>query len=350
MNAIVFKAFDSARERAKNAGCGRIVRRRADSAQGHAGGLHRHADAQRVALRAGHAGRSRFHTGGALQAAGLIPLGKTNVPEFGILPTTESKLYGAAHNPWNLDRTPGGSSGGSAAAVAARIVPMAHATDGGGSIRIPSSCCGLVGLKVSRGRITQGPDMADSTSGLSVDNVVSRTVRDSAAASTFRAPPIAATRISPFRPMALTWRAFAKSRSVFALPSPSRRSTATASAPEVFRAVEKTAKLCEELGHTVEEASPQIDHDRMTLAFMTIWATSTASGVTSLARMTGTNRRRKSCEGMTFSLYEAGMKVTAAQQIDMLQVFHRAARVMAAFHENLRSMAHVRLWVKSRCG
>src|ERR1700744_335265 len=116
------------------------------------------------------------------RANGLIPLGKTNVPEFGIVPTTESLLYGAAHNPWNLDYTPGGSSGGSAAAVAAGIVPIAHSTDGGGSIRIPASNCGLVGLKVSRGRITQGPDASDSTSGLSVDNVVTKSVRDTAAA------------------------------------------------------------------------------------------------------------------------------------------------------------------------
>lgn len=101
------------------------------------------------------------------KAAGLIPFGKTNVPEFGILPTTECKLYGPAHNPWNLEHSPGGSSGGSAAAVAAGIVPIAHATDGGGSIRIPASACGLVGLKATRGRVSQGPEAADATSGLS---------------------------------------------------------------------------------------------------------------------------------------------------------------------------------------
>ena len=111
-----------------------------------------------------------------------MPFGKTNVPEFGLVPTTEGRLYGPAHNPWNLAHSTGGSSGGSAAAVAAGIVPLAHANDGGGSIRIPASCCGLVGLKPSRGRVSAGPDAGEAMDGLSIDLVVSRSVRDTAAA------------------------------------------------------------------------------------------------------------------------------------------------------------------------
>src|SRR5262245_15822628 len=116
------------------------------------------------------------------RAAGLVILGKTNVSEFGLVPTTESKLYGPALNPWNLDHSPGGSSGGSVAAVSARVVPLAHANDGGGSIRIPASCCGLVGLKPTRARMTYAPDFGDSIDGLANEHVVSRSVRDSAAA------------------------------------------------------------------------------------------------------------------------------------------------------------------------
>src|SRR6202012_5375657 len=218
---------------------------------------------------------------------GIIPLGKTSVPEFGILPTSESLLYGAAHNPWNLDYTPGGSSGGSAAAVGAGIVPIAHATDGGGSIRIPASNCGLVGLKVSRGRITQGPDAGDSTSGLSVDHCVTRTVRDCAAMLDFACVPDFG---DPY----------------FAPPSPDSYLAAIDHKPkrlkiavalkgldggpfsaEVAQAMQNAAALCTELGHHVEEASPLVNAEEMTFAFMTLWASNTAYGVDLLARMTG---------------------------------------------------------------
>src|SRR5499427_10818484 len=113
--------------------------------------------------------------------AGLIVVGKTNVPEFGILPTTEPRLFGATHNPWSLDHTPGGSSGGTAAAVASGMVPMGHGNDGGGSIRIPASCCGLFGLKPTRGRNTLGPASGDALNGLTCEHALTRSVRDSAA-------------------------------------------------------------------------------------------------------------------------------------------------------------------------
>jgi len=116
-----------------------------------------------------------------LKRAGLVIVGKTNTPEFGILPTTEPRSFGATRNPWELGRIAGGSSGGSAAAVAAGMVPMAHANDGGGSIRIPASCCGVFGMKPTRGRNPLGPDYGDIMNGLVAEHAVTRSVRDSAA-------------------------------------------------------------------------------------------------------------------------------------------------------------------------
>jgi amidase len=122
---------------------------------------------------------------------GLIPFGKTNTPEFGLVPITEPELYGPARNPWNTDYTPGGSSGGSAAAVAAGIVPLAHGNDGGGSIRMPAACCGLVGLKPTRGRNSLAPNFGDLTGGIVHEHVISRSVRDSAAALDITEGPVA---------------------------------------------------------------------------------------------------------------------------------------------------------------
>lgn len=333
LNAIVFKTFDAARERARDAKTDGLFAGVATFLKDMRGGCigmpTRNGSRFAPATPADHDSTlvARY------KAAGLNPLGKTNVPEFGILPTTESELYGAAHNPWNLQHTPGGSSGGSAAAVAARIVPIAHATDGGGSIRIPASCCGLLGLKVSRGRITQGPDTADSTSGLSVDHVVCRTVRDSAAALDISCAPDFGDPYFALPPQGSYLEGIRKKpkrlKIAFALKGLNGREFN----PELGNAVKKTAHLCEQLGHTVEEASPPIDYENMTLAFMTIWATSTAYGVGSLARATGIAPSLEVIEGITYGLYEAGMKITAAQQIDMLQVFHRSARIMAKFHE-----------------
>src|SRR5689334_23560463 len=129
---------------------------------------------------AGFLAPSDTYLAGKLRAAGFVILGRTNVPELGTLPTTESDAHGPARNPWNPERSTGGSSGGSAAAVAARMVAAAHGNDGGGSIRIPASACGLVGLKPTRGRTSAGPDMGELVSGIVVEGVVTRSVRDTA--------------------------------------------------------------------------------------------------------------------------------------------------------------------------
>jgi len=333
LNAIVFEAYDAARDAAKGklskgpfTGVPMVLKDMRAGAKG-------------MPTRSG----SRFmppilsdHDSMVVaqhRAAGLIPMAKTNVPEFGILPTTEGVLYGPAHNPWNLAHTPGGSSGGSAACVAAGIVPIAHATDGGGSIRIPASNCGLVGLKVSRGRISQGPDAVDSTSGLSVDNVVTKSVRDTAAALDmtvgvnygdpyFALPPegsyLDGIRRKPKRlKIAVSFKSLG----------------GKAMHPDVTAALKRAAKLCEELGHIVEEKAPALDPNVMTPAFMTLWATNTAAGIAQLEQMTGRTVSTDVVEGLTLGLYEIGKSITAIQHIGAQQALFRAGRIMAAFHE-----------------
>lgn len=333
INAIIFKAFDAAHESAKNgapdgpfSGVPILLK---DMRAGAIGMPTRSGSRMVPAIPADHDATlvTRY------RAAGLIPLGKTNVPEFGILPVSESKLYGPARNPWNIDHTPGGSSGGSAAAVAAGIVPLAHATDGGGSIRIPASCCGLVGLKVSRGRITQGPDNADSTAGLSVDNCVTRSVRDCAAmldlSSTldfgdpYFAPPQQGSYLDGVKSAPKKLKIAVSTTNFRGVPFH----------PDVAEAVQKAVTLCEQLGHTVEEAKPAVNSEEMTQAFMTLWATASAFGIEMLMRMTGQKPSLDNLEGLTLGLYERGKAVPAVQQIGAQQMMYRVARLMGKFHE-----------------
>lgn len=334
LNAIVFEAYDRAREAAKSKipdGPFMGVPMLLKDIRAAAVGMPTRSGSRYVpAVPAQHDSTlvARY------REAGLIPLGKTNVPEFGILPTTESRLYGPAHNPWNLAHSTGGSSGGSAAAVAARIVPIAHATDGGGSIRIPASACGLVGLKVTRGRITQGPDASDATSGLSVDHVVTRSVRDCAAALDFSstldygdpyfAPPgpdsyLEASRHRPKRlKIAVSLRAL----------------NGNAYHPDVKEAVSRTAKQCEELGHHVEEAYPSLDPFAMTPAFLTLWTGNAAASIERLAQLTGKPPSLEVLEGLTLGIYEVGCKVTAVQHLTAQATMNAAARTMARFHQD----------------
>ena len=203
--------------------------------------------------------------------AGLVVFGKTNTPEFGAKVITESELWGPARNPWNTDRTPGGSSGGSGAAVAAGIVPAAGANDGGGSVRIPAACNGLVGLKTSRGLGPYGPQTGEVMFGMVTQGVVSRTVRDSAALLDAiigpdpRAGYQGASHDVPFastldeRPGRLR---IGYSSSSAINPHPD---------PEAVTAVERAAQLLTELGHEVEEVAPPHDDEALARDFLTIW-------------------------------------------------------------------------------
>jgi amidase len=200
-----------------------------------------------------------------LRDAGFVIVGKTTLPEMGILPTTESRRFGPTRNPWDLERTPGGSSGGSAAAVAAEMVPIAHGNDGGGSLRIPAACCGLVGLKPSRGRVSVGPDAGDSL--LVQDGVLTRTVAETAALldllagyelgdatwAPARAEPFAELAARPASFAALATRDPGRLRIGLALTPPLEGATVD---PVCERAARDAAELLESLGHTVEEITP----------------------------------------------------------------------------------------------
>jgi len=267
------------------------------------------------------------------KAAGLIVLGKTNAPECGILPTTEPVLYGPSRNPWNLAYSTGGSSGGSAAAVAAGIVPLAHANDGGGSIRIPAACCGLVGLKPTRARNPMGPIIGDFASGLAVEGVVSRTVRDTAAAldcthgpepgDPYCAPPVAHPFLDEVRTPPDRLRIAFTTRNLGGAPLH----------PECVAAVEATAKLLEDLGHIVEEAAPSVDIGMLTSAFMAVFIAGQAWAIDTFAMLHGRTPTEKDFEGLTWKLYQQGKQITATQYLLSVAMLQMVSRQTARFYE-----------------
>ncbi|MEO8079254.1 MAG: amidase [Caldimonas sp.] len=282
-------------------------------------------------LYAGHVASRDSEIVARYRRAGLVIFGKTNSPEFGLSPTTESHLYGITRNPWRLDLAPGGSSGGSAAAVAAGIVPAAHATDGGGSIRIPASCCGLFGLKPTRARITAGPEGGEGLSGLAVQHVVSRSVRDSAALLDATAGPLPGDPYGAVPP--------ARSYLAEAAAAPGRLRIAFARTtplgvpldPACVAAVDDAARLCESLGHHVEEASPEYDAALVEREFQNVFAAHTMANI---ARATGgALPDRALVEPLTFALAERGRRITAPDFIRGLQALHRESRRIATFFE-----------------
>lgn len=266
---------------------------------------------------------------------GLIPLGKTNVPEFGLVGTTESKLYGAARNPWNTAHSTGGSSGGSGAAVASGMVAVAHANDGGGSIRIPAACNGLVGLKPTRARNPLGPDLGDVMGGLAAEHIVSKSVRDTAAmldvtagaepGDPYCAPP------APKSWLATSTKKPGKLRIAFART----KLDGSALHPDCVAAVEHAAALCKSLGHKVVEASPPIDPQTTAGPFMALWTSGLAMQVDMLAQMTGAKPGPKNLEGLTLGLYEVGRTVTAAQYQLAIAQIQQMARAVARWHQDV---------------
>jgi amidase len=263
-----------------------------------------------------------------LERAGFVIVGKTNTPEFGLMPTAEPEAYGPTHNPWNLAHSSGGSSGGSAAAVASGMVPVGHAGDGGGSIRIPASMCGLFGLKPTRGRVSLGPAEHESWAGLVMRHVVTRTVRDSASVldvlhgymtgDWYTAPP--------------PGRAYA--REVNTEPGALRVGIRTnaplglaAVDPACVTAVEETARLLESLGHTVVEAGPpSLDDGALLETFTTVMVSSLRADLAEVAEIIGRPVTADDVEAGTWANYEAGAAIDAGAYVGALKKMQAWAR------------------------
>ncbi len=265
--------------------------------------------------------------------AGLIIIGKTNTPEFGLVPTTEPVLFGATRNPWDATRTSGGSSGGSAAAVAAGIVPMAHGNDGGGSIRIPASCCGVFGLKPTRARNPLGPGFGDLFSGLVCEHAITRSVRDSAAlldATSGYDPGDPYCAPGPARPFALE---------VGADPGRLRIALTTSSFagspvhPDCVAAARNAAELCTALGHVVEEAAPRLPTEVVTKSFMTLWAAGNAWSIDSLSAATGKKPSSEDFEPGTWALAEIGWGISGPEYLMAVHMLQAFSRRVAQFME-----------------
>ncbi|MBC2778949.1 amidase [Parasphingopyxis marina] len=267
------------------------------------------------------------------RAAGLSLFAKTNAPELGLAAVTEPVLHGPTRNPWNLDRTPGGSSGGASAAVASGIVPAAHASDGGGSIRIPASCCGLFGMKPTRGRVSLAPS-TEGWGGLAVQHALTRTVRDSAMLLDIASGP---------RPGDHYW--LAKSPSPFVdevgrQPGPLRIGFTTdalihgALDPVCKDAVLDAARLCEELGHNVEEARPPVDFVEMAIAANVLVTTSVVDMLESEAATRGTPIEKGELEHLTWMIYQDGQETKAHEYLAAQAKVIQISRKVAAFFED----------------
>lgn len=267
-----------------------------------------------------------------IKKAGLVVLGKTNTPEFGLSPVTEPLLFGPTRNPWDLTRTPGGSSGGSAVAVASSMVPMAQGGDGGGSLRTPAAYCGVLGLKPSRGRTPTGPDVMQAWQGMIVQHVITRSVRDCAAMLDELAGPELGSLIALPKP---------ETRFLDALTDPCRKlNIAVCSQPffssdiicsDYKNALMQAAKLCQDLGHHVDIAAPKIASSDVTLAYVIVVAAETAASIKLLAKTMQRKADYAVFETATAVLCEVGEHFSAKDFVWASHVLDIAGRDLAEF-------------------
>jgi amidase len=286
--------------------------------------------------------RANFHTPvdshlvATLRRAGFVVVGKTNTSELGILPSAEPPAWPPSRNPYDATRTTGGSSGGSACAVATGMVPIAHANDGGGSIRIPASCCGLFGLKPSRGRVSFAPNLGDVNGGLVNEHVVTRSVRDSAAVLDILAGPqpgdpyTAPTQIARYVAELLV--PARQLRIGFATRHITPEGALVESHPDCVAAVAHAAKLLAAQGHVVEPAEIEALRDpEWVPRFLTIWVVGVAMELDEASRDIGRTIEGHEVERLTWALAELGRMISGPGYAEAWRWLHRASRRIAEF-------------------
>lgn len=276
--------------------------------------------------------------------AGFIILGKTNASELGTSGSANTVATGPMRNPWDLERTPGSSSGGSAAAVAAGIVPVAHATDAGGSLRGPAAWCGLVGLKPTRGRISAAPDAGDSWLGLATMHVVTRSVRDSAVVLDCSAGPVAGDPSIAPRPMKSFLSEVNAAPGRLRIGFASKSTVGPSVAGETLDALYATARLLQDLGHEVDEASPSWDAKLLAEAIAAICATVVAEMVDQRRAVTGVEPTEDWLEKSNLFLMNKGFSLSA---VDLLRATHKLNTVSRAF---AKFFEHHDMWLTPTMG
>ncbi len=337
VNAVIHRHFERAREEARGPlpdgpfrGVPILLK---DLGCGHAQGDPIHWGT-RFLRDANHRAASTSYLVAKLRAAGFVVVGRTNVPEMGVWLTTEPAAYGATRNPWDLTRSCGGSSGGAAAAVAARMVPLAHAGDGGGSIRNPASQTGLVGLKPSRGRVSLGPEWGECWAGLIQEFVITKSVRDAASLLDVLAGPmpgdpfVMLRQLRPFCMEAEAW------------PDPLRIGVLTeardlAVHPECVEAARATARKLEELGHTVVEAHPSAMTDgSIDSIVVPVIGAAQALAIEQFEAAIGRKVGPDDFDADNWAIIEMGRSVTATQYVAAIEAMHRFARRIGTWWED----------------
>src|SRR5436190_9339387 len=266
-----------------------------------------------------------------MKRAGLVILGKTNTSEFGLSTSVEPKLFGPTRNPWNLEFSAGGSSGGAGAAVASGMLPIAHATDGGGSIRIPASCCGLFGLKPTRARTPMGPDLGENWSGSSVGHAVTRSVRDSAALLDATAGPDVGDPYWAPPPNRPYLAEVGEEAGRLKIAITTKAWSGHPVDPECLAAVSRAAKLCESLGHCVEEASPILDEELHNKARRVVIGANTRTTLEARGKALGRELKPDDVETFTWAAAESGRQLTASDYAAAIRVLHQIGRIVGRF-------------------